>query len=296
MNCAELTALLRRRYVSGEAQAIARLVMEDRFGLTLTDLALGKDRHFSLKERAELENIAHLLASGVPVQHVLGHASFCERIFDVTPDVLIPRPETEDLVQWVLGDMTSEDAPKAARQPVVTDMGTGSGCIAISICLGLTDSRWPADRAPRVIGLDVSKAALDVARRNACRLGADVEFLHMDMLQTDAAYNCLPTLDVIVSNPPYIRQSEAGQMEQHVLAHEPHLALFVPDDDPLRFYRAIAHIGHRRLANGGHVYVELNRALGQPTAQLFESLGYDMIELRRDRFGNERMLRARLKR
>lgn len=296
MNYAELTALLRRRYAPGEAQAIARMVLDDRFGLSLTDLALGKDRHFSLKERAELENIAQLLVSGVPVQHVLGHATFCGRRFDVTPDVLIPRPETEDLVRWVLDDITSEQASGADCPPVVTDLGTGSGCIAISIRLGPPDGQWPAGHAPRVIAIDVSEAALDVARRNAHQLGADVEFRHMDMLHPDAACEELPTSDVIVSNPPYVRRSEAAQMEQHVLDHEPHLALFVEDDDPLRFYRAIAHIGRQRLADGGHIYVEINRDLGQPTATLFQELGYDAPELRCDRFGNERMLKARLKR
>lgn len=293
MNYSELTALLRQCYDPAEATAIARLVMSDRFGLTLTDLALGKDTLFSIKEREDLENIAQMLAAGVPVQQVLGHADFCGRRFELTPDVLIPRPETEELVQWVLADLApGSGATSAPSAPSVADLGTGSGCIATTIALGLPHGPHASGTEPHVVAVDISGAALDVARGNARRLGADVGFLQADMLLTDALCAELPMLDVIVSNPPYIRASEAAEMAPHVLRHEPHLALFVPDADPLRFYRAIALVGQRRLKAGGRIYVELNRALAAPTASLFARLGFAETEVRRDLFGNERMLRA----
>lgn len=288
MNYAEFKALLCKQYDPREAEAIARLVMEDRFGLTLTDLALGKDSVFSLKERDELRNIAQMLVSGIPVQQVLGHATFCGRPFEVTPDVLIPRPETEDLVQWVLKDITCHDAVRAGTL-TVADLGTGSGCIAVSISLELMKTSQPHN----LIAVDVSPKALDVARRNAERLGADVVFQQQDMLDIETSCRALPVLDCIVSNPPYVLKSEAAAMAQHVLAHEPHLALFVPDADPLRFYRAIAQIGLQRLYPGGLVYVELNSALAKETSDLFEHFGYTDLTLRNDQFGRPRMLRAK---
>ena len=298
MNYRELTALLRTRYDEGEALAIARLVMEDCFGLSLTDLALGKDSHLSDKERAELENIAQKLASGIPVQHVLGHATFCGRVFEVSPAVLIPRPETEELVRWVLDDVTAEAVTSAPKKWTMADLGTGSGCIAVSISLGIKETLHAQGIQTETWAIDVSPEALAIARKNADRLGADVIFRQLDMLDiaTTSTSSILPELNCIVSNPPYVRQSESVGMASHVLDHEPHLALFVPDTDPLRFYRAIARIGLQRLADGGHVYVELNRDLAHETATLFADFGYDAITLKRDMFGNERMLKARLKR
>lgn len=292
MNCRELTALLRPLYPEGEARAIARLVMADRFGLSLTDLALGKDNHLSLKERAELENIAQMLASNIPVQQVLGHTTFCGHLFDVTPAVLIPRPETEELVQWVLTELTEAYYSSDSHSLTVADLGTGSGCIAISICLGLREGLRTTGIQAETWAVDVSAAALAVARRNAGRLGADVTFCHLDILDTESACTALPHLDCIVSNPPYVRQSESAEMAPHVLAHEPHLALFVPDADPLLFYRAIADIGLRRLRPGGSVFVELNSALATQTATLFNDFGYTDVALRNDHFDRPRMLRA----
>ena len=292
MNYRELTALLRTHYPEGEAQAIARLVMSDRFGLTLTDLALGKDSHLSHIERAELENIAQKLASGTPVQQVLGHATFCGRSFEVTPDVLIPRPETEELVQWVLTELTSDNSTPERNSLTVADLGTGSGCIAISISLGMKEAFHARGIHAETWAADVSPEALAVARRNAVRLGADVQFRQLDMLDTETACAMLPILDCIVSNPPYVRQSESSGMAPHVLAHEPHIALFVPDADPLLFYRAIARIGLHRLRPGGRVFVEVNSALATPTADLFRHVGYSHVTLRHDQFGRPRMLCA----
>ena len=293
MNCRELTALLLPLYPEGEARAIARLVMADRFGLSLTDLALGKDSHLSLKERAELENIAQMLVSGVPVQQVLGHTTFCGRQFEVTPAVLIPRPETEELVQWVLSELSSAyDAPDTQRL-TVADLGTGSGCIAVSIGLGIKEAFQAGQVHAETWAADVSTEALAVARSNAIRLGADVTFCQLDIRDTESACAVLPRLDCIVSNPPYVRQSESAEMEPHVLAHEPHLALFVPDAAPLLFYQAIARIGLRQLRPGGFVFVELNSALATQTAALFSNFGYAHVVLRDDQFGRPRMLCAR---
>ena len=294
MNYRELTTQLRTLYAPHEAEAIARLVMEERFRLSLTDLALGKDRDFSMKERAELEFIAKKLLSGMPVQQVLGYATFMGHRFEVTPDVLIPRPETAELVQWLLNDWQpahacTDTAAATTGAPTpectIADLCTGSGCIAVSIGLALGPSA-------HIHAVDVSEPALQVARRNAQAAGVNAEFSRLDILDTDTTMRALPPLDCIISNPPYIRQSEAAQMEANVLEHEPHLALFVPDEDPLRFYRHIALLGQHLLKPGGRIYMELNRALAQATADLFTRLNYSDISIRRDQFGNERMLRA----
>ena len=285
MNYHELTLRLRSLYERGEAEAIARLVMEERFGLSLTHLALGKDKDFSLKERTDLENIAQKLCAGVPVQQVLGYATFMGRRFSVTDQVLIPRPETSELVQWVVDEMPAFPPAEGDDPVVIADFGTGSGCIAVSLAL--------ADRRPaRVLGVDVSETALQVAQENARRLGAAVEFSRLDIRQTEVVCTALPRLSCIISNPPYVRQSERAGMAPHVVAHEPALALFVPDADPLLFYRAIARIGRQSLHPGGLVFVELNSALAGPTARLFEDENYSDICIRQDQFGKERMLRA----
>ncbi len=261
-------------YGEREARAVMRIVLDDAFGLRPTDLYAGKVKQFSADDCRRLEAVMAALEAGVPVQYALGTARFSDRDFEVTPAVLIPRPETEDLVAWVEAD----GVPRGSR---LLDGGTGSGCIAITLALDLPDVRVEA--------WDVSTDALAVARRNAERLGARVDFVCADLLAPPAVRR---DLDVVVSNPPYVRQSERAAMESHVADHEPALALFVPDDDPLRFYRALSLLGMRRLRPGGRVYVELNEAFGEQTAGLFRAAGYEEVALRHDRFGRTRMLRA----
>lgn len=268
----ECISMLTPLHGKGEATAIVRTVMEERFGLSLSDLLLCKDTALSANEHHDLEKIMQELLSGTPVQYVLGSARFCGRPFCVTPDVLIPRPETEQLVTLL---------PKGG---VVADLGTGSGCIAVSVAL---------DRDPKqVIAIDVSEKAIEVAKKNAKTHAADVEFILQDMLDIEATCNSLPQLDCIVSNPPYIRQSEAMEMSPTVTANEPSIALFVPDDDPLLFYRAIGQIATRRLRSGGLLAVEANTALTTDVAALFKSMKFQDISILEDCFGKPRFVTA----
>ena len=305
MNHRELIAALTLLHGAGEARAIVRLVMEERFGLSQTDLLLGKDTDLSANDRADLEKIAQRLLTGEPVQHVLGYADFCGHRFRVTPDVLIPRPETEDLVAWatdelrMMNDEYSEQSSINGHQSSIInhqssieilDLCTGSGCIAISLALAFPSAH--------VIGVDISPSALSIARSNAKALAAsNVDFIEADVLSEDTKFSPYGGeleggFSLIVANPPYVLDSEASGIHPTVLDHEPSLALFVPDNDPLRFYRAIAAIGRRSLLSGAPLLVEINAALAAETRSLFESCGYVDIQIRDDRFGRPRMLKA----
>lgn len=274
-----LRHLLLPRYGAGEAQAIAFLVMEEVMHLTRTDIYAGKVSQISEDERARFANICQSLAEGMPVQYALGVAWFAGHRFRVTPDVLIPRPETEELVAWAIEVARKRSTDGAGLR--LLDGGTGSSCIAVSLKLALP--------AAEVVAWDVSEGALRVAAGNARTLKADVAFSRHDLLQPWPEEE---HFDLIVSNPPYICQREEAEMEQHVLRHEPHLALFVPDTDPLRFYRALAREAATHLRPGGHLLVEGNRAYAQETATLFTQEGLKDAEVRRDAFGNDRMVGA----
>ncbi len=265
---------LQHIYPAGEARAIYRMVMELHFGLSMTDILMGKDKDLSAERQAELENIMQRLADGEPVQYILGRAEFCGHTFYVRPGVLIPRPETAELVRAACAE------PKGST---VLDIGTGSGCIAVSLALA----------GYKVSALDVSEDALAVARENACLHHCDVEFICDNILQSKQPFRFW---DVIVSNPPYICQSEATEMHTNVLSYEPHQALFVPDEDPLRFYRAIAGFGLMHLCKGGHIYLEINRRFGAETCELMAQHGYSDIQLREDQFGNPRFIHCTLSR
>lgn len=280
MNYRELISALTPLHGRGEARAIVRMVMEERFGLSMTDLLLGKDTTLSLEKRAEFEKIAQRLLTGEPVQYVLGYADFCGHRFRVTPDVLIPRPETEELVQWSIQEMKPQTDMK------IVDLCTGSGCIATSLALAFPEAQ--------VVGVDISERALTVARENATTLGAkNVTFIQQDILHLPSDIIHFPTsISLLTANPPYVRTSEAAEMSATVLDYEPPLALFVSDDDPLLFYRAIAHIGHNLLAPNGLILMELNTNLSEETHQLFATSGYINLELRHDRFNRPRMLKV----
>ena len=266
---------LRQVYSEGEARAVAFLVMEEAFGVSRTDIYADKVRQFSQDERERLDNMCkQLVEEQQPVQYVVGAEWFMGRRFRVTPDVLIPRPETEELVRWAI------DLMRGKQGVQIIDAGTGSGCIGVSLALELPEAA--------VCAIDLSEGALTVAKENAQKLGARVRFHQADMLQP---WDFLTQNgDLIVSNPPYICQREAEDMEQNVLRHEPHTALFVPDDDPLRFYRALAREAMLHLRPGGWLLVEINRAFAQETARLLEEAGLKNVEIRRDDFGNERMV------
>ena len=266
--------LLTARYGSGEARALYELIMERRFGLSRTDILLGKDTTFSAKDKEELKIIIDRVAKGEPVQYVLGSEEFCGRVFLVGPGVLIPRPETQQLVRLV--------EQNVAPGSTVLDIGTGSGCIAIALAL----------EGYKVTAFDISLEALSYARKNAERLGANVDFRQENILQPEPTYECW---NVIVSNPPYICQNEAKEMDDNVLQHEPHLALFVPDDDPLLFYRAIAENGHQHLTEGGWLFFEINRAYPEQVREVLFQKGYEEVWVMKDEFENNRFVCARKK-
>ena len=291
--------ILRQRYGLGEARALYELIMERRFGLSRTDILLGKDTTLSAEDKAELEIIVDRVAKGEPVQYVLGCADFCGREFLVGPGVLIPRPETQELVRLVEQHL--------ALGSTVLDIGTGSGCIAITLALA----------GYEVTALDVSDVALSFARRNAERLGAEVEFVKGDILkekseklkvknnsnlpketenESNSDYSLFTfhfSLDAIVSNPPYICESEASAMDGNVLDHEPHLALFVPDHDPLLFYRAISEFGLEHLAADGLLFFEVNRAYAEQVAELLLQKSYRETKIVKDQYDNNRFVWAR---
>ncbi len=270
-------------YPASEANALARLILEKRFGISLTEIYMGKDKQFLPEQRNELEDILQRLLRNEPVQYVLGEADFCGETFSVGSGVLIPRPETEELVAWI-----GETMPATPCKAL--DVGTGSGCIAISLA-----KRFPQSD---VVAWDVSEQALAIARANNQRLGTNVSFLRRDVLEEAKAYEPTDrrsdegTFDVIVSNPPYVTCSERKEMEANVLGWEPGLALFVPDDDPLLFYRAIARLAQRLLRPGGRLFFEINRAYGTATVNLLQEMNYQAVELRKDLSGNDRMVSA----
>ncbi|MCR5181156.1 MAG: peptide chain release factor N(5)-glutamine methyltransferase [Bacteroidaceae bacterium] len=382
MNHRELLEQLTPQVGRGEAWAIVRMVMEQRFGLSQTDLLLGKDTQLSADDRTEFQKIAERLLKGEPVQYVLGFADFCGLRFRVTPDVLIPRPETEELVQWVVRSCGNQE-PES-----IVDLCTGSGCIATSLALAF----------PKAVveGVDISEAALAVARDNARQLQAgNVRFFRKDVLDVNAwnpsaeeavvsetsfvseeavvhgksvvsdeavvsgksvvldevvvsgktdlsdevvvsgktdlsdeavvsgetdlsdevvvsgksdvldeavTSNCeedekdgdkpLSSFSVFVSNPPYVRCSEATEMTATVLDYEPHLALFVPDSDPLCFYRSIATIARRNLLPGGFLFLEINTAFAEELRRLLCDAGFSDVQVRRDQYERPRMIRA----
>ena len=271
-------------YDDGEAQAIVRLVLEVQFGITLTDIYTGKVNELSREAEEELEKIILRLERSEPVQYVLGDETFYGRTFHVAPGVLIPRPETEVLCRWIEEDY---NRPYCALQPPmplqVLDVGTGSGCIAVTLAADLRNSA--------VTAWDISGDALLIARENVHQWQVRVELKMEDAIHPSASA-MQQKFDVIVSNPPYICDKERTEMEGNVLAYEPETALFVPDDDPLRFYRAIAEYGVQALSADGVLYFETNPLYINDVKEMLNALGYKQIELREDQFGKLRFTKA----
>ena len=278
MSYQQLWQQLARTYDTGEAKAIARMLYEVRYGLSLSDLLMGRDADVP---QQELQQLTERLEQHEPIQYVLGQTDFCGRTFKVSPAVLIPRPETEELCQWVTTKVRDSACNDAALS--ILDVGTGSGCIAITLAAELPEAK--------VTAWDISEDALLVACENALLNGVTVDFELQDVLLATAAAQ--QTKDIIISNPPYICNKERATMEANVLEHEPHQALFVPDDDPLLFYRAIAKLGQQTLIHDGWLYFEINPLFAGQLAQLLSSMSYRDIEIKTDQFGKQRMIRAR---
>ena len=267
-------------YDAGEAQAIVRTVLDVEYGMTLTDIICGKVNELSSDEERNLEEIITRLQNGEPVQYVLGEADFAGRTFHVEPGVLIPRPETAELCQWIEEEVSSL---KADERKQILDICTGSGCIAITLGLNIPNSE--------VTGWDISEDALRIAQGNVEMLKAgNVRIEYQDALMLPKAAE---TADIIVSNPPYICEKEKADMEKNVLEHEPSIALFVPDEDPLKFYRAIAEYASSALKSEGALYFEINPIYEKETREMLEELGFKDIETKEDAFGKKRMMKAK---
>ncbi|MDR1729188.1 MAG: peptide chain release factor N(5)-glutamine methyltransferase [Prevotellaceae bacterium] len=245
-------------------------------GYSKSALLANPDFPFSGEQEKQLNIILAQLLTMEPVQYILGECEFYGLPFYVNPSVLIPRSETEELVEWILSDHSN-------RTGNLLDIGTGSGCIAVSVARLL--------KSFSVSAIDVSASALAVAKKNAERNGCQIQFMQTDILNPENSFEEI-AFDVIVSNPPYIREQEKQQMSDNVLKYEPHLALFVPDNDPLVFYRSISVFGKKRLKENGKLYLEINEGLGEETVNLLSLLGYRDVVLRKDIFGKDRMIRA----
>ena len=245
---------LRDLYPSSEVSSLVRLIMERVCNIQPHHFLFCKDKELPESEKSRIHDIVERLKQMEPIQYILGTADFYSLQFEVDPSVLIPRPETEELVEQVILD-------NADQKIKILDIGTGSGCIA---------------------------------RRNAKRNNTTVTFIQTDILDPEKAEMDIPfILDVIVSNPPYIKEEEKKDMERNVLDYEPHLALFVPDNDPLLYYWHIAHFGKKKLRRNGHLYFEINAACGNMVVEMLEEEGYKNIELIQDLSGRDRIIKAR---
>lgn len=274
---AHIRSALRSVYTGNEAAWLSRIVCCEMLGQSVTDYYLGKDIVLSAKQEEKVADVLRRLLGGEPIQYIQQKALFCGMELYVSPDVLIPRPETEELVEQILSE-NQLDAPG------ILDIGTGSGCIAIALKRGIPNAK--------VTAIDISPTALDVARRNASAMQADCRFEQQDIMAFDPSERAC-SVDIIVSNPPYVAEHEKAEMERNVLDWEPPVALFVPDGDPLRFYRRIGEVGQTLLRPYGRLYFEINRAYGRQTAALLRGQGYREVSVKKDISGNDRFVEAR---
>ena len=312
MTYSEIWHRIATSYDDGEARAIARILIEELFGLSYADIVCGATEQLSADDTLRLDTAVRRIEQGEPLQHVLGYADFCGNRFSVNGSVLIPRPETEWLVDEGAKLMSDGNIPTDIKKPKskrILDIGTGSGCIAISLKLRLGDAYVEA--------WDISEEALRTAQDNADALKAEVVFRKRDALKAEgeclqggALVSSAPTeqamdsinyseanilaapWDLIVSNPPYICDSERSAMDDNVLLHEPHTALFVPDDDPLRFYRAIARYALLTLNIGGNLLFECNTRYAEATGKMLSDMGFEEVTVSDDCFGLPRFVRG----
>jgi release factor glutamine methyltransferase len=263
-----------------EISSIAFLVLENLFHVSKTDIFAGKPIEVSAHAAARLADIVQRLNHHEPVQYILGEADFFERKFKVTPAVLIPRPETEELVREVLTFVHSRRGASQLIEPIkILDIGTGSGCIAITLSAEIAKAE--------VYATDVSTEALAIAQKNSQHLAARVSFIAHDILKEDIS---MDALDVVVSNPPYISVREKDEMKVNVVRHEPHLALFVPEQDPLIFYQAITKKSMKALKTGGKLFVEINERYGDEVMSMFLNTGFKDVKIVKDLSGKDRIV------
>jgi len=267
-------------YDAYEAESFFYLILEDKNKLRQIDLALNHELIFSETDFVVWNSLLAQLKKEVPIQYLLGKTNFYGLDFEVNENVLIPRPETEELVEWIINDHAVLDKSKKIK---ILDIGTGSGCIAVSLAKNLPNAS--------VYAVDVSKKALETAKRNAINNGVDVTFLLLDILEEEVL-KC--NFDIIVSNPPYVRNLEKQEIKKNVLDYEPHLALFVEDNDALVFYRKIASLAQNNLLENGQLYFEINQYLGTEMTDLLKQMDFENIELKKDIYDNDRMISCKV--
>ena len=263
-------------YPPQEIDSFIRLIFYHLKQYSSTDLVLKREETLEETYQQQIKTIVKRLKDFEPIQYILRQTEFYELSFKLTPDVLIPRPETEELVDWILKS-------KAFDSPSILDVGTGSGCIPISL-----KKNWPQSR---VMGCDISQAALDVAKINAGMNQVEIAFFHLDILNP-VLPDSFHKIDILVSNPPYITDNEKHLMHPNVLLFEPKQALFVPDNDPLLFYKALIDFAKNHLTNGGQVFWEINEAFGEDCVRLLKENGFSSVNLRKDINGKNRMIFA----
>lgn len=266
-------------YDSDEVLSFFYMLSEKAIGFTRVEIAINLDKELSDNEVFYFDGAIKRLGNQEPIQYIIGETEFFGMSFMVGKEVLIPRPETEELVDWIVKDQASKNTPIT-----ILDIGTGSGCIAISLAKNIP--------AAKVYALDVSEQAIEVAKSNAEKNKVVITFIHADILQTNDFFQ---SFDIIVSNPPYVRMLEKQEMKPNVLNNEPSVALFVSDDNPLIFYERIADLAKRKLSEKGMLYFEINQYLGKETKKMIENKGFVSVSIRKDLYANDRMIRASLK-
>lgn len=285
---------LKKIYEEAEAVKIADLDIEHISGFSKTERISRKQEELSASQSKQLQKDLHRLLQHEPIQYIMNKAWFYGMELYVDQNVLIPRPETEELVQWVVDEVKTAGKDVLTGKPLeadettqlkILDVGTGSGCIALAVKKAMPKAE--------VWGCDTSEEALNVARRNGSTLNIRVDFQGLNFLD-EAQQVSLPTVDIIISNPPYVPLKDKEQMHANVVAHEPHTALFVSDNNGLIFYKALADFGKKRLYPNGTIYMEIHEAMGCAVVNLFKENGYNHVELRKDMQGKDRMIRASL--
>jgi release factor glutamine methyltransferase len=270
---------------SGEAESFFYLILEEKQKLKRIDLALNPDLTFSTDEIQVWNTIVEQLQLEIPIQYLLGKTSFYGLDFEVNSNVLIPRPETEELVDWIVQSTRHEvrdtKSDDVRRRIKILDIGTGSGCIAVSLAKNIPNAQ--------LFAIDVSKKALATAQKNAEINAVEVTLIERNILETE---DLEQQFDIIVSNPPYVRELEKKEIKKNVLDNEPHLALFVKDNDALVFYKKIAELAQKNLSQNGELFFEINQYLGEEMMELLEKMEFKNIELRKDIYGNDRMIKA----
>lgn len=263
-------------YSVEEIESLIFLIFGKVKGYSRTRFLLARDENLTLEERDKISQIVSRLKNNEPIQYILGETEFYGLSFYSVPGVLIPRPETEELVQWIIQENQNPE-------PTILDIGTGSGCIAISLRKSIPGST--------VLACDISPVCIETTQRNAELNQAEVSVLKYDILNNSPEVD-FPNIDIIVSNPPYVRESEKKLMDKNVLDYEPELALFVSDHEPLIFYSRIADFAQIHLKNGGHLYFEINEAFGKECSEMLQEKGFSEIKLKKDIHDKNRMIRS----